>query len=111
MAGVDVTLPYRTNAQQYASDGSELVADTDRDRMKAGLALRAGLRYSLPLCEYMGFFMEPQVIYKAVLDRTDEAAQFGRSERTGDRFAMGMQGGIYMKLMCPGKCPMKASAE
>ncbi|MBK6541695.1 MAG: hypothetical protein IPG10_10535 [Flavobacteriales bacterium] len=111
MVGADVTLPYRTNALQYASDGSELTTDTDRDRMKAGLAFRAGLRYSVPLCEHMGFFMEPQLIYKAVLDRTDEAAQFGRSERTSDRLGMGMQGGIYMKLMCPGKCPVKASAQ
>ncbi len=111
MLGTDVSLPYRTNAQQYNSDGSEMLTNTAGETMKAGLAFRAGLRYSVPMCESMGFFMEPQMIYKAVLDRTDEAAQYGREAQAGDRWAMGMQGGIYMKLSCSGHCPFKAPAE
>lgn len=105
MMGADVSLPYRTNALRFDASGSELSSGRVDAAFQAGLALRAGVRYSIPLCHSMGFFMEPQVVYKAVLDRTDEAFVEGRGgSRVGDRLGMGMQGGVYLSLA--GGCPM-----
>ncbi len=111
MVGADVSLPYRTNALRYDATGAELSAVRSEGAFQAGLALRAGIRYAIPMCSRMGFFMEPQVLYKAVLDRTDEAFVAGRGgSRTGDRLSMGMQGGLYVSLA--GGCPMtKCPAE
>ena len=108
MAGLDLSMPYRTNAQRFDPDGSEVDLRPDSEQFRPGLMIRAGVRYSMPICDVMGLFMEPQVMYRAVLDRTDQVALSGvESERVGDRLGLGMQGGIFLNL---GQCA-KGSAQ
>lgn len=113
MLGTDVSMPYRTNSLRYAADGSEGPGEqVDRRGWGGGVAVRAGMRFSVPLCDRMGFFMEPQVLYRAVLDRTDLAARANSgASLSGDRFAMAMQGGLFMRLSCPGRCPLTGAGE
>ena len=106
--GADLSPPYgKTMQPVYDSEngGTRSVRLANR----TGGGLRAGLMMRKALCSHLGFFVQPEVGYRLVLDHPDYAELLSLPEQKkdlSDRFTLGLQMGIYMKLdksMCPAK--------
>lgn len=106
LVGADFYLPYHTNAEAFTAAAGE-GASARTVSQRAGFGVRAGLRMSKPMCDRMGFFVSPEFAYKLVLDHGDYAAELGLPDQSKDlsnRFGMGLQIGLYLKLdkgLCP----------
>ncbi len=108
LLGADLSLPYSKDVQYMASATSE-PAQMVRLENRTGYGLRAGLMMKKSMCAHMGFFISPEIGYKLVLDHQDYAGLLNLPEQNNnlsDRFTLGMQMGIYLKLD-KSMCPMK----
>lgn len=106
--GADLSLPYGKHSQPIL-DSENGGTRTVQFGNRTGCGLRAGLMMRKALCTHLGFFIQPEVGYRLVMDHPDYVELLNLPEQKvdlSDRFTLGLQMGIYMKLdrsMCPAK--------
>lgn len=108
LLGADLSLPYGKRSQPVLNNESGVSRSVGLGN-RTGFGLHAGLMMRKALCSHLGFFVQPEVGYRVVLDHPDYVELLGLPEQKNDlssRFTLGLQMGIYLKLeksMCPAR--------